>query len=383
MTSNIWTPYFLLRDDITFLNFGSFGACPKPVFDVYQKRQLELEQEPVLFMQEHAPTYLRKSREALGQYLNCAADDIVCVTNPSYAVNIVAKSLLLGRGDEVLTTNLEYGACDRTWKYYCDKNGARYIQQEIKFPLANKEAFIEQFVAGITANTRLIFLSHITSVTGLRLPVEEICAIAKQKGIMTFIDGAHGPGQVNVDLSHLDTDIYTGACHKWMMAPKGTSFLYVRKALQPLFDPLVISWGYESDMPSASPFIDYHEMQGTRDLSAFCAIPAAIRFMETHNWKEVSATCAKLARGNAARFCELLRQQPLTAIHDDFIAQMYSIRVATTKPKELHDLLWGKYKIQVPVNSQGGQAYIRYSVQAFNTQADLDRLFDALQAERL
>jgi len=131
-------------------------------------------------------------------------------------------------GDEVLTTNLEYGACDRTWKYYCGKKGATYVRQKIRFPLESKEDFITQFLNGITTKTRIIFISHITSSTGLRLPVEEICAIAKGKGIIAFVDGAHGPGQVEVNLSALQADIYTGACHKWLACPKGF-FLFICK----------------------------------------------------------------------------------------------------------------------------------------------------------
>ena len=247
---------FLLRDDITFLNFGSFGACPKPVFERYQQFQLEMEQEPVLFITGTGLKYLAQAREALGNYLNCSKDDLVYVTNPSYAVNAVAKSFNLKEGDEILTTDLEYGACDKTWSYYCKKAGATYVRQHISLPVQSKEQFVEEFFKGLSAKTKLVFLSHITSTTALRLPVEEICAIAKQKGIMTYVDGAHAPGQIPVDMQTLGADIYTGACHKWMMTPKGSSFLYVRKGLQHLIDPLVISWGYNALFPSGSQFLD-------------------------------------------------------------------------------------------------------------------------------
>ncbi len=238
MNNNFLKSQFLLRDDITFLNFGSFGACPKPVFEQYQAFQLDLEQEPVQFINGTGMQYLKESREALGKYLNCSANDMVYVTNPSYAVNIIAKSLNLKEGDEVLTTNLEYGACDKTWNYYCKKVGAKYVRQPITFPLTTKEQFVEDFFKGLTSKTKLVFISHITSTTGLRLPAEEIVAKAKSLGLMTFIDGAHAPAQIDVDLSTLQADIYTGACHKWMMTPKGSSFLYVKKELQHLFDPL-------------------------------------------------------------------------------------------------------------------------------------------------
>ncbi|NCU02515.1 MAG: aminotransferase class V-fold PLP-dependent enzyme, partial [Chitinophagaceae bacterium] len=290
---------FLIRKDITYLNFGSFGACVKPVFERYQQYQLELEQEAVQFITVTGPKYLEQSRKALGTYINCHQDDVVFVTNPSYAVNIIAKSLKLQAGDEILTTNLEYGACDRTWKYYCERSGAVYKQQPIHLPLTSKEEFVEQFFKGLTAKTKMVFLSHLTSSTGLRLPVEEICAKAKEHGLLTFIDGAHAPGHVEVDLQKLQADIYTGACHKWMMTAKGSSFLYVKKELQPLFDPLIVSWGYNALFPSHSQFLDYHQMQGTRDFSAFLTIPDAIAFMEKYDWVNVAAHYRKMTQDNA------------------------------------------------------------------------------------
>lgn len=379
MQQNKLKEQFLLRKDITYLNFGSFGACPKPVFEKYQSFQLELEQEPMYFMTVKGLEYLKASRIALADFLHCHADDLVYVTNPSYAVNIIAKSFDLKAGDEVLTTNLEYGACDRTWKYYCTKKGATYVRHQVRFPLESKEDFITRFMSNVTAKTKLIFLSHITSTTGLRLPVEEICAIAKQKGILTFIDGAHAPGQIDVDLSSLQADMYTGACHKWMLTPKGSSFLYVSKTLQHLFDPLLISWGYESARPSHSRFLDYHEQQGTRDFSAFLTIPAAIQFMKENSWNAVRKEYRTMTQNNAERFCRLLNATPLCPVTDDFIAQLYSITVKTNAPEKLHDLLYEKYKIQIPVMAHEDKVYLRYSLNAFNSQEDLDKLYAALK----
>src|SRR5665213_2033328 len=141
---------FLLNPDINFLNFGSFGACPKPVFEEYRKYQIELETEPVQFIAVNSFEYLKRSRIALAQYIHCDADDIVYVVNPSYALNIIAKSLELKPGDEILSTNLEYGALDRTWNYYCKKAGANYVRQPIDLPLVSKEKFIENFFKGLT-----------------------------------------------------------------------------------------------------------------------------------------------------------------------------------------------------------------------------------------
>ncbi len=163
------------------------------------------------------------------------------------------------------------------------------------------------------------------------------------------------------------------------MTPKGSSFLYVNRRLQHLFDPLSISWGYEAEHPSHSQFLDYHQMQGTRDYSAFLSVPSAIRFMKENNWDTVSKECRALTQKNAARFCSLLHATPLCPVNDDFIAQLYSVAVKTNEPDKLHDLLYEKYKIQVPVTALDGVSYLRYSIQVFNSDEDLDKLYAALK----
>lgn len=371
--------HFLLNPDITFLNFGSFGACPKPVFENYQTWQLELEREPVQFITVNGLQYLKQSREALGNYIGCSADDLVYITNPSYAVNIIAKSLLLQPGDEILSTDLEYGACEKTWNYYCKKSGAKFIRQPITLPILSKENFIEDFFKGLTVKTKAIFISHITSTTALIFPVKEICEIAKQKGLLTFIDGAHVPGHIPLNLSELKADIYTGACHKWMLTPKGCSFLYVKKEFQNLFDPLVISWGYENAFPSQSQFLDYHQMQGTRDFSSFLTVPKAIQFLKENNWPQIAQNCRTLVQKNALRFCELVGTAPLCPITDEFLGQMFSIPIKTAQPEKLQRYLFETYKIEVPVMRHEKHVFLRYSINAFNSQTDLDKLYEAVK----
>ncbi len=370
--------YFLLRPDITFLNFGSFGSCVKPVFERYQQYQLELEQEPVLFITGTGLQYLEQAREALGNYVHCHKDDLVYVTNPSYAVNAIAKSIQLQKGDEILTTDLEYGACDKAWEFYCQQKGAHYIKQPITLPVVSKEQFIADFFKGLTPKTKLVFISHITSSTAMRLPVEEICAIAREKGLLTFVDGAHAPGHIPLDLQASPFDFYTGACHKWMMTPKGSSFLFVKKEYQSLVDPLIVSWGYNALFPSHSLFLDYHQMNGTRDYSAFLTIPTAIDFMQAHNWWDVAAASRKLVKENAPELCRLLGSAPIAPLTDDFTLQLFSAPIKTAAPEKLHDHLFNEYKIQIPVMRHGNDVYLRYSVNAFNEQADLDKLFAAI-----
>lgn len=380
MQSNRFKQLFLLKEGITFLNFGSFGSCPRPVFDEYQRFQLEMEQEPVQFITKRSLAYFKVAREALGKFIGCHSDDLVLVSNPSYAVNIVTRSLNLQPGDEVLATDLEYGACDKAWNYICRKTGANYVRQHIQLPLTTKEKVVEDFFKGCTDKTRLVFISHITSATALILPVKEICEEAKRRGLLTFVDGAHAPAHVPLHLAELKADIYTGACHKWMMTPKGCSFLYVKRELQNAMDPLVVSWGYESAAPSHSQFLDYHQMQGTRDMSAFFTIPAAIQFMQANNWSGVSQQCRQLVRDNAPRFFELLGAQPLSPLTEEFVGQMVSIPLVCKEPEELQALLYETYKIEIPVMRLGDKVYLRYSVNAFNSQSDLDTLYRALSA---
>jgi isopenicillin-N epimerase len=370
---------FLLDPTVTYLNFGSFGACPLPIFEDYQRRQRELELEPAQFMNAGGPRHLQQSRQALAGYIHCDPDDIVCVTNPSYAVNIIAKSFPLDPGDEILSTDLEYGACDRTWNYYCRKKGAAYIRRPIRLPITSKEELIADFLAGITPRTKAVFISHITSTTALILPVKEICTAARRLGLITIVDGAHIPGHLPLDLGSLPVDIYTGACHKWMMTPKGSSFLYVKRDLQTLFDPLVITAGFDNPHPSPSRFLDYHQAQGTRDYSAFLTIPRSIEFMRENQWPEVAAACRNLVRDNALRFCDLLATQPICPITEDFVGQMFAIFINTPDPDRLKRHLFETYRIEIAINRMDNKAFLRYSINAFNGQQDLDRLFTALQ----
>jgi len=372
---------FLLNPAITFLNFGSFGATPKPIFDNYQHWQRVLEAEPVQFIAFDGYNYLADSRTALAKFIGCPdKDDLVMVTNPSFAINLIAKNFPLQEGDEILATDIEYGACDRTWEFYCKKNKATYRKQKIKLPITTKEKFIEDFFEGLRPSTKAIFISHITSATALIFPVKEICAIAKSKGLITIVDGAHVPAHIPFNLSELQVDFYTGACHKWMMAAKGCSFLYADKSVQPLCDPLIVSWGYKAFKPSHSTFLDYHQMIGTRDFSAFLTVPACIEFMEKNNWPSVSKICHDMVLANAERFYKLLGTKPISPLTSEWIGQMICIPIKTPEPEQLQRKLYIDYKIEVPIMRQENDVYLRYSINAFNTVADLDTLYHALEA---
>lgn len=369
---------FLLDPTITFLNHGSFGATPRPVFEAKMALQREMEADPVHFIQKKLPNYLKEAKYPLAEYLGCEANDFFFTPNPTQAINTVMRSLQLQPGDEILATNHEYGAMDRTWNFYCKKSGAKYIRQNITLPITSKEQIIADFWKGYTSKTKVVFINQISSSTALIFPVKEICDKAQELGLITIVDGAHVPGHIPLNLRELNPDYYTGTLHKWMLAPKGSSFLYVKKEFQADLDPLIVSWGYESLFPSESPFLDYHEYQGTNDYSTYLCTPEVIRFLKENDWENQAKACRELVIDQYPRFCKLVNSQPICPVTEEFLGQMASIPVCTAKPMELKELLYTKYKIQIPVMPLNDGVFLRFSINAYNTVADLDTLYAAL-----
>jgi len=369
---------FLLRPGITFLNHGSFGACPRPVFDIYQSWQRKLEEQPVEFLGRQINKLLAEARARLAAYLGTHADSLVYVPNATYGVNIVARSLELAPGDEVLASNQEYGACDRTWRFVCQRRGVRYINQPIALPVESAEAVVDQLWAGVTERTRVIFLSHITSPTALIFPITAICRRAREHGIMTVIDGAHAPSQVELALDQLSPDFYSGNCHKWLSAPKGAGFLYARPELQPLLEPLVVSHGWDSLNPRASKFLDYFEWPGTHDPAAFLSVPAAIDFQAARNWPAVRAACHELLLDASHRIAAFSGRPQISPDTAEWWAQVRTIPLPPCNLTVLKDRLWDEYQVEVPMVGWGGGHYVRVSIQCYNGPNDVDRLVEGL-----
>ena len=369
--SNEIKSLFHLDRNVTYLNHGSFGACPKELLNTQFNFQKELEKEPVKHLAFDIVKNLEKSRIALSHYVNCDKDDVVYFPNPSTALNTVLRSLKLRKEDEVLSTNHEYGAMDKAWNYLSKKIGFKYINQKISVPLTTKDFFIKEFFKGITKKTRVIFLSHITSTTGLIFPIKEICKIAREKKIITIIDGAHVPGHIKLDLKKLNADFYSGACHKWMCSPKGVAFLYSNKNLQHLIEPLVISWGYDSENASSSQFLDYLQWQGTNDISAYLTIPETINFLKKNNWNEKAKKCRELNLWAVNKMQQELHLKPLANSH--FIGQMSSY-LFDFKGDLLSNQLefYKKYKIQIPFFSWNDNTLFRISVQAYNNKEEIE-----------
>jgi isopenicillin-N epimerase len=369
---------FLLRPDVIYLNHGSFGACPRPVFERYQGWQRELEMEPVEFLGRRFTTLMRAAREALAAFVGAGPDDLVFVPNATTGLNAVARSLRLEPGDEVLATDHEYGALDRMWTFICERRGARYVRRRLPLPVRSAEEIIDAVWAGVGNRTRVLFLSHITSTTAIVVPVAELVRRAHERGVITVIDGAHAPGQIPLNLAALGADFYAGNCHKWMNAPKGSAFLYARPEAQPLLEPLVVSWGWRSDRPSLSRFVDEHEWQGTRDVAAYLTVPAAIEFMREHDWPEVQRDCHDLVAAGRDRINAITGLAPLTPVGREWFAQMATVALPPCDHEALQRRLFDEYRIEVPTFAWNGGSYLRVSIQAYNDEADIDALAAAL-----
>jgi isopenicillin-N epimerase len=351
---------FLLDPEVVYLNHGSFGACPRPVFDVYQEWQRELEREPVDLLARRLEGELARVRAALAEYVGAPADDLVLAPNATSALNAVLRSLRLGPGDEILTTEHEYGAMELLLQFVSERTGARVVRQ------AGDVA--EAIWAGATERTRVLVVSHVTSPTALLLPVDELCRRSRDAGVLSVVDGAHTPGQVALDLETLGADFYAGNCHKWLCAPKGAGFLYARPDRQELLEPLVVGWGHRE-----SDFALRHGREGTRDPAAYLAVPAAIEFVRAHGR---AADCrALLERGSrrlaAAGFDPFAPGQPL---------QMACFRLPECDPEEIEHRLRNEFRVEAPVRSWNGQPLIRVSVAPYNTAEDLVALEAALGA---
>jgi len=364
---------FLLDPEVAFLNHGSFGACPRPVFERYQARQRELELEPIDFLDRRAPDLLAAARGALADYLGCAAKDVAFVENATTGVNLAARSLDLGPDDEVLATDLEYGACDLAWQWVCRRAGARYVRAGIPLPLDDPLTLVEALFAAASDRTRVLYVSHVTSETGLVLPLEAILARARELGLVTVVDGAHAPAQVPLNLARLGADFYAGNAHKWLCAPKGAGFLHVRPEHQERVEGAVVSWGYRP----GGTFVERIERQGTRDPAAWLAVPEAIRFQAERDWDGVRERCRRVALDARRELCDLLGTEPLAP--EAMVVQLATVRLPHPAG-DLAERLFARHRVEIPVGGPENDL-LRLSVAAYTTPQKIDRLLAALSRE--
>lgn len=386
---------FTLDPTITFLNHGSFGAMPIPVRAAQQAWRDRLERQPVLFLGREVLDLLRESMGVLADYLGGQRQDMVFVHNATYGVNVVARSLerILQPGDEVLGTDHEYGACSNAWYAACTRSGARYIEHPLPMPdgdegavaFADLDAYADLFWQGVTPRTKVIFLSHITSPTAIQFPIEQIVARARAAGIISVIDAAHAPGQLDLNLDALGADFYTGNCHKWLCSPKGAAFLHARREVQHLLAPLSYSWGSEPhrNINTGNDFQDALIWAGTDDPSMYLAVADAVRFQQEHDWASVRAEASARLDAWLPRLAETVGTQPVYTGAGSTLRppQLGVVAMpAGTDGAKLKNFLYDEWKIEIPVTRYRERVFVRVSLQAYNSDEDLSQLQSALMA---
>jgi len=379
--------HFTLDPELIFLNHGSFGACPIEVMQAQHEWQRQMERNPVEFLGRRSATLLRQAREQLAAFVGAQADHLVFVPNATTGVNIVARSLALQPGDEVLSTDLEYGACDAAWQWVCRQHGASYRRVPIALPL-QREQCVQALQSALSPRTRMLYLSHVTSTTALILPLAEIVQAAHAQGVPVLVDGAHAPGHIELELDALGADFYTGNCHKWLCAPKGTAFLHARPEHHERLEATVVSWGYVAGDGGHTGFDAYTgrsvferrlQWQGTHDISGCLAVGAAIEFHHRHLGPAVRQRCHALAMAAMQRVAGHFGLPPIGAAAD--FAQMAPLPVPPCDTEALRERLFGVHRIEVPVTRHGDRCFVRLSVQGYNRPSEVDRLVDVLTRE--
>jgi isopenicillin-N epimerase len=398
MNENRWRELWTIPEDIAYLNHGSFGASPKPVQDEFIACSRRLESQPMnMFLREMEERF-DTGLAVLADFLGTARNNLVYVDNATVGMNVVAESVDLEDGDEVLVTNHEYGAVTRLWRRKCQRAGAKLVTCELPFPLSDRHEIAERLISRVNDRTKLIVISHVTSLTAVELPVDLVCKAARERGVPVCIDGPHAVGMIPIDIKRLDCDFYTASCHKWLSSSFGSGFLFVHPRQQKHIQPAIVSWGGSLAGRQPSWKDEFHWL-GTRNPAAFFSIETAIEFFKTpaasfdescapgistHQlFREHSAKLVKIAiegiqeiTGLPAVECDSINNNlPMMACELPLLAETDLFR------DPLMEGLWERHKIEIPIVSWNDRRLVRVSAHLYNSEADVQVLLDALRTE--
>lgn len=381
-----WTSEWSLEPGVTYLNHGSFGPSPDTVRRARVQWLDALERQPMDFLVRRLEPLLDEAAARLGAFVGCRGDDLVFVPNATTGMNVVASSIELAAGDEVLLTDHEYGAVVRIWGQRCGRVGAKCVTARLPLPLETKDAVVDALFESVTDRTRLIVVSHVTSQTAAILPIAEICQRARAEQIPVCVDGPHAIGMVPLQIAELGCDFYTASCHKWLSGPFGSGFLYVSPRRRGRLQPPVTSWGRSLSGRQAS-WRDEFYWPGTYDPTPFLALPAAIDFLERVGLEEFRSQTHTLARNARQRVAEFTGGEPFVPDDPAWYGSMITIPLPEVprsdawpgKPHPLQVVLWERFQIEVPVFEWRQRLCLRVSCHLYNRPEDIDRLLDALQ----
>lgn len=367
---------FCLDPEVIYLNHGSFGATPRVVLAAQDRWRVRMERQPVEFMIRTLEPALRGAAGVLGAFIGARGDDIAFVDNATTGVNAVLRSLDFAPGDEIVFTNHGYGAVNKAIRYTCERSGATPVEVRVPFPIADASECISAIEAAITPRTKLAVLDHITSATGLVLPIGELIALCRERGVPVLVDGAHAPGMVPLDVTALGADYYTGNCHKWLCAAKGAGFLWVAPERQAAVAPLVISWGWGDGFAKA------FDWPGTRDFTPWLTVTDALDYHKANEPPLRRAYCDTLCRSAAGMLAKAWDVAPTAP--DGMRAAMATIALPTNEPatqevgERIHDRLIDNYRIEVPIMVFADKLWVRISAQVYNEAGDYEKLRDAI-----
>jgi isopenicillin-N epimerase len=343
--------------------------------DDWQRR---LDQQPMdFFVRQYESAWLG-ARQRLAEFVGAAPGDLVFVENATAGMNVVAGSLTLSAGDQVLLTDHAYGAVQRIWDRACQQAGADRVTVELPRPIQAPEEVVAAIAGALTDRTRLLVISHITSATALIMPIRSICQAAAARGVPVCVDGPHAPLHVDLNLALLDCDYYTASCHKWLSAPFGSGFVYVNPRCQSGIQPATLSWGRLLPALPAS-WDEQFIWSGTRDPSPFLSVPAAIDFFTELGLERVRARMYKLAEYARQRLLDLLGTTPLASPAAQWYGAMAHVPLPPGEAQPLQQWLWDQHRIEVPIVTWHDQRYVRVSCHLYNTTHHIDRLVEALR----
>ena len=392
MPESQWAALWPLDPAVAFLNHGSYGACPTEILRHQSALRAEMEAEPVRFLGRELEGRLDAARAALAAFVGADPDDLAFVANATGGVNAVLRSLRLEAGDELLTTDHAYAACRNTLDYVAERTGARVVVATVPFPVSTPQAVVDVVLAGVTPRTRLALVDHVTSPTGLVLPLERIVAALSARGVDTLVDGAHAPGMIPLDLDRLGAAYYSANCHKWLCTPKGSAFLWVRRDRQAGIHPLTISHGAKGERAGRTRFRLEFDWTGTQDPTAWLTVPRALEYLPglvEGGWPALMARNRALALEARRRLCAAVGTPP--ACPDEMIGSLASVLLPDNPrtptgwrvPEPLQARLFDAHGIEVPVMRWPGppRRLVRVSCQLYNDGSQYARLAEALRKE--
>ena len=389
---NELSKHWILDSNITFLNHGSFGACPKLILDEQTKLRRSLESDPVTFMESTVRELWAESLVRLSKFINADSEGMTFVTNATSGVNTVLKSLNLKPNDEIIVLDHSYQACWNAVDFITKKTGAKTVVAPIPFPIDSNKQIIEEILQRVTERTKLALIDTITSPTGLRLPFEELVNELQSRNVDVLLDAAHGPGIVPLDIKKMDPAYVTGNAHKWLCTPKGSAFLYIREDRRNRIRPLSVSHGASVSGTDQERFRFEFDWTGTQDPTSWLCIPSAIDHigsMLSGGWPAIMDYNTNLAIQGRNLLLEVLGTRKPSP--DSMIVGLAAVLLpgsgvltnSALEPDPLHTLLFEKYRIQVPVFGwpHHNKRYLRIASYLYNSLEEYEYLAEVLKKE--